>query len=115
MALQGLLDALHQRVNDETRELRARAGQEAAALLDAAERDFVSHRDTALREHEHALRDAANRAEVAARRDARRLELEARDRLLVRALATASERMPAAGATPAFADAASRRLAAALA
>jgi V/A-type H+-transporting ATPase subunit E len=96
MALQSLLDALTRRTMDEVAAVREAARAEAAAILQVVDHRASDRRAAALHERERALRDQAERAVVAARREGRRLELEARERLLRRVVAAVRERLPAA-------------------
>ncbi len=115
MALEHLLDELNRRAEGEADALRERGRAEAAAIAAAAEQRTLERRRAALGAREQELRDAAERAVSVARRDARRLELEARGRLIDRVLSAAATRLPAAARTGAFRAALPGRLAEGLA
>ncbi|MGH7124516.1 MAG: V-type ATP synthase subunit E, partial [Stellaceae bacterium] len=96
MPLQSLLDTVTRRVGAEVAALRDHARAEAAEILSHADQRASDRNRTALGNREKVLRGQADRALAIARREARRLELEARSRLLARLLEVVAARLPAA-------------------
>jgi vacuolar-type H+-ATPase subunit E/Vma4 len=115
MALEHLLAALERDAAAEAERLLAAARAEAAAIRAAAEERVAQRRAAALGARAAELRGRAERALGEARRGGRRLELEARQRLLGRVAAAARARLPAAMAAPEYRAALPAALAAALA
>jgi vacuolar-type H+-ATPase subunit E/Vma4 len=102
MALEHLLGELTRRAETEIAAVRDAAAREAAGLTGAAERLVAERRRVTLDGRERALREDAQRALAVAARDARLVELEARERLVSRVLARAAERLPDAAAGAVF-------------
>lgn len=101
MALDHLLDDLRRRAESELAAIRDRAAAEAAAITAESDQRVAALRRQALDARESSLRAEASRAIAAAARSARRVELEAEQRLLERVCASAAERLPAHAVTPA--------------
>jgi vacuolar-type H+-ATPase subunit E/Vma4 len=104
VALDRLLDELSRRAGAEIAAVQDASRREAAALIADAEQRVAERRRASLSEREGTLRAAADRAVAAAEHDQRRAELEARRRLVDRALAAAAERLPDVAAGAEFRD-----------
>ncbi|HET7789878.1 MAG TPA: hypothetical protein VFK78_03700 [Gemmatimonadales bacterium] len=111
MALEQLLAELTRRTESDAGAVLARAREEGAALVAAAEARRSERNGVALEGRERAWRDAAIRAQAAAQRDARRTVLEARARFLDRVFDAVARALPAAERDPAYRDTLARRVA----
>ncbi len=96
MALEHLLAALERDAAEQAQRLLANARTEAAKITGAAEERNARRRRDVIGAHEAEQRATAEVALAAARREARRQVLEARQRLLDRIFAAARGRLPAA-------------------
>ncbi|HXF96362.1 MAG TPA: V-type ATP synthase subunit E [Gemmatimonadales bacterium] len=94
MALEHLLAALEREAAEQAQALIAAAQAECARITAASEERAAEYRRRALAPREAELRAEAERALAAARREARRAELDARARLLDRIFAGARELFP---------------------
>ena len=102
MALDELLRTLRQEAEAEVAAIRAAAQTEADAIRARNAIDLGRRRDALAAERERERRSAVELALSAARREARRAVLEARERLLVRVFASAHGRFAGALGTDAY-------------
>lgn len=102
MALDRLVAALESEADAEAQGIVARARAEASAIRARSEKELADRRDAARTDREAEQRATVELALVNVRRDARRIVLEARQRLLDRVLAAARARFPDTLRTPVY-------------
>jgi len=94
MALENLIQVLRREADAEVAAIQAAARAEAEAIRGRCEADLAARRSSFEAERDTIRRSAVELALAAARRDARRAMLEARERLLGRVFAAARSRFP---------------------
>jgi vacuolar-type H+-ATPase subunit E/Vma4 len=102
MALDRLVTALETEAEAEAQAILAKARAEASAIRERCEKELADRRDAARTDREAEQRATVELALVSVRRDARRIVLEARQRLLDRVLAAARTRFPETLRAPAY-------------
>lgn len=102
MGLSHLLEALERDANGEIARLCSEAEAEAARITAESTSAVAERRRVAASESDRYRRREVERALTVARRAARRAVLEARQRCLIRVLASVAEQLPAALQLPAY-------------